>query len=44
MADGAGTGRDGEAVSRFVEWFALTLAEAGFPRMAARVFVGILTA
>lgn len=44
MADGSGTGRDEEAVGRFVEWFALTLAEAGFPRMAARVFVGILTA
>lgn len=42
MADGSG--RDEAAVSRFVEWFALTLAEAGFPRMAARVFVGILIA
>lgn len=40
----SGTGRDEEAVGRFVEWFALTLAEAGFPRMAARVFVGILIA
>lgn len=44
MADRSGTGRDEEAVGRFVEWFALTLAHAGFPRMAARVFVGILTA
>ena len=44
MVNGSGTGRDEEAVGRFVEWFALTLAEAGFPRMAARVFVGILTA
>lgn len=44
MADGSGIGRDDEAVGRFVEWFALTLAEAGFPRMAARVFVGILIA
>lgn len=42
--NGSGTGRDEEAVGRFVEWFALTLAEAGFPRMAARVFVGILIA
>lgn len=44
MVNGSGTGRDEEAVGRFVEWFALTLAEAGFPRMAARVFVGILIA
>lgn len=36
--------RDEEAVSRFVEWFALALAEAGFQRMAARVFVGLLVA
>lgn len=44
MPNGSGAGRDEEAVGRFVEWFALTLAEAGFPRMAARVFVGILIA
>ncbi|HEX2299436.1 MAG TPA: MarR family transcriptional regulator [Pseudonocardiaceae bacterium] len=42
--NGSRTARDEEAVGRFVEWFALTLAEAGFPRMAARVFVGILIA
>ncbi|MGH4023187.1 MAG: GbsR/MarR family transcriptional regulator [Pseudonocardiaceae bacterium] len=42
--NGSGVARDDEAVGRFVEWFALTLAEAGFPRMAARVFVGILIA
>lgn len=36
--------RDAEAVSRFIESFAASLAEAGFPRMAARVFVGLLCA
>lgn len=34
--------RDRQAVSRFVERFASVLAEAGFPRMAARVFVALL--
>lgn len=36
------TGRDEEAVARFVEQFAMQWAEAGFPRMAARVFVALL--
>jgi predicted transcriptional regulator len=34
--------RDEAAVGRFVERFALILSEAGFPRMPARVFVGLL--
>ncbi|GAA0523932.1 DNA-binding transcriptional regulator GbsR (MarR family) [Saccharopolyspora erythraea NRRL 2338] len=39
------TGDEDEgAVLRFVERFALDLANAGVPRMAARVFVGILVA
>jgi DNA-binding transcriptional regulator GbsR (MarR family) len=37
-----GNGRDEEAVARFVERWALQWAEAGFPRMAARVFVTLL--
>lgn len=36
--------RRDEALSHFVERFALTLSEAGFPRMPARVFVGVLIA
>ena len=32
------------AVQRFVERFALVMAESGFPRMPARVFVALLTA
>ncbi|MFC0432189.1 GbsR/MarR family transcriptional regulator [Kutzneria buriramensis] len=36
------TERDDEAVSKFIERFALMLAEAGIPRMPARVFVGLL--
>lgn len=36
------TERDDEAVSRFIERFALVLSEAGFPRMPARVFVALL--
>ncbi len=36
------SGRDDEAVARFVERFALQWAEAGFPRMAARVFIALL--
>jgi DNA-binding transcriptional regulator GbsR (MarR family) len=36
------TERDDEAVSKFIERFALVLTEAGFPRMPARVFVGLL--
>src|SRR5215204_5900906 len=37
-----GGGRDEEAVQRFVERCALTLTEAGIPRMPARVFVVLL--
>jgi DNA-binding transcriptional regulator GbsR (MarR family) len=37
-----GGGRDEEAVMRFVERCALTLTEAGVPRMPARVFVALL--
>ncbi|MFC4908447.1 GbsR/MarR family transcriptional regulator [Actinomadura gamaensis] len=40
--EGARPGRDQEAVLRFVERFASTLADAGWPRMAARVFVALL--
>ena len=36
------TERDDEAVSRFVERFAMTLEESGVPRMPARVFVTLL--
>lgn len=36
------TERDDEAVARFIERFALVLTEAGFQRMAARVFVALL--
>ena len=36
------TARDDEAVSKFIERFALMLAEGGMPRMPARVFVGLL--
>ncbi|HEX9063987.1 MAG TPA: MarR family transcriptional regulator [Streptosporangiaceae bacterium] len=35
------TGRDAEAVGRFVERFAGTLVEAGIPRMPARVFAAL---
>ncbi|SDJ65331.1 MarR family protein [Actinopolyspora mzabensis] len=35
-------GRDEREVARFVERFALNLTEAGFPRMAARVFARML--
>jgi DNA-binding transcriptional regulator GbsR (MarR family) len=34
--------RDDEAVRRFVERFSSALAETGWPRMPARVFVGLL--
>jgi DNA-binding transcriptional regulator GbsR (MarR family) len=44
VADGSGTGRDEEAVRRFVERFALTMSEAGMPRMPSRVFAAILSA
>jgi DNA-binding transcriptional regulator GbsR (MarR family) len=36
------TGRDEQGVSQFVERFAAVLVEAGFSRMAARVFVALL--
>jgi DNA-binding transcriptional ArsR family regulator len=36
------TQRDDDAVSRFVERFAMTLEESGVPRMPARVFVTLL--
>jgi DNA-binding transcriptional regulator GbsR (MarR family) len=35
--------RDDTAVAKFVERFALDLADAGMPRMAARVFAALLT-
>lgn len=38
----AGSPRDPEATARFVERFAAVLADAGFPRMPARVFVALL--
>ncbi|MCY1652358.1 MarR family transcriptional regulator [Streptomyces sp. SL294] len=37
-----GTGRDEDAVSRFVERFAAEMTEAGIQRMAARVFASLL--
>ncbi|MEV5574552.1 MarR family transcriptional regulator [Spirillospora sp. NPDC052269] len=40
--DGTRSGRDEEAVLRFVERFASSLADTGWPRMAARVFVALL--
>ena len=42
MPEGPGPVRDDEAVRRFVERFALNLAEAGMPRMPARVFAAVL--
>jgi DNA-binding transcriptional regulator GbsR (MarR family) len=44
VADRTGTGRDEEAVRRFIERFALTMTEAGMPRMPSRVFAAILSA
>lgn len=41
--DGADQQRDEQAVSQFIERFAAILVEAGFPRMAARVFVALLS-
>lgn len=41
-AEPGGAARDEEAVSRFVERFALDLVQAGMPRMASRVFAGLL--
>ncbi|MGA5203447.1 GbsR/MarR family transcriptional regulator [Streptomyces variegatus] len=43
MTDSTGTGRDAEAVSRFVESFAAQLVEAGLARMPARVFAALLS-
>jgi DNA-binding transcriptional regulator GbsR (MarR family) len=43
MTESAGSGRDAEAVSRFVESFAAQLVEAGMPRMPARVFAALLS-
>ncbi|MFE9255641.1 GbsR/MarR family transcriptional regulator [Streptomyces sp. NPDC006879] len=40
--EAASTGRDAEAVSRFVERFAAQLTEAGMQRMASRVFAALL--
>src|SRR5689334_8994349 len=34
--------RDRQAVLRFIERFAASLTEAGFPKMPARVFAGLL--
>ncbi|WP_395856007.1 GbsR/MarR family transcriptional regulator [Cystobacter fuscus] len=42
MGKRAGAKRDEAAVGRFVERFALALSDDGFPRMPARVFVGLL--
>ena len=39
-----GSGRDEAAVRRFIERFALDLADAGMARMPARVFAAILSA
>jgi DNA-binding transcriptional regulator GbsR (MarR family) len=44
VGEGAATGRDDEAVRRFIERFALNLTEAGMARMPARVFAGVLVA
>ena len=44
MVEGSHTGRDEEAVRRFIERFALNLAEAGMARMPARVFAAVLVA
>ena len=41
-AEDPGTGRDQEAVQRFIERFAALLVEAGIPRMPARVFAALL--
>jgi DNA-binding transcriptional regulator GbsR (MarR family) len=42
VAEARDTGRDDEAVRRFVERFALDLVEAGMARMPARVFAALL--
>ncbi|NGO14533.1 MarR family transcriptional regulator [Streptomyces sp. HC44] len=43
MAEPEASGRDAEAVSKFVESFAAQLVEAGMQRMAARVFAALLS-
>ncbi|MEV0239483.1 MarR family transcriptional regulator [Streptomyces sp. NPDC050674] len=43
MTQSAGSDRDAEAVSRFVESFAAQLVEAGMARMPARVFAALLS-
>ncbi|MFJ7341000.1 GbsR/MarR family transcriptional regulator [Streptomyces sp. NPDC101110] len=43
MTESAGSGRDAQAVSRFVESFAAQLVEAGMTRMPARVFAALLS-
>ncbi|MFE9020507.1 GbsR/MarR family transcriptional regulator [Streptomyces sp. NPDC007808] len=42
MTESAESGRNAEAVSKFVEGFAAQLVEAGMQRMAARVFAALL--
>ncbi len=42
MAEGSENGRDDAEASRFVERFALTMVEAGMPRMPARAFAALL--
>ncbi|MFH9572593.1 GbsR/MarR family transcriptional regulator [Streptomyces sp. NPDC017230] len=42
MTEATTSGRDPEAVSKFVEGFAAQLVEAGMQRMPARVFVALL--
>lgn len=42
MADGPGSERDDAAVLGFVERFSARLADSGWPRMPARVFVALL--
>jgi DNA-binding transcriptional regulator GbsR (MarR family) len=44
MPEGSRVVRDEEAVRRFIERFALNLADAGMPRMPARVFAAVLVA
>jgi DNA-binding transcriptional regulator GbsR (MarR family) len=43
MTEAAGTERDPEAVSKFVESFAAQLVEAGMQRMPARIFAALLS-
>jgi DNA-binding transcriptional regulator GbsR (MarR family) len=42
MGSADAAGRDPDAVRRFIERLASVLGEAGFPRMPARVFAGLL--